>query len=56
MDLDDVGMVLAAVTALRVFAADSRRLMRRLLGAGVRVGAEHLARTRTDNGSEVEDR
>jgi hypothetical protein len=39
----DLSALLGAAVGLRVFAGDVRRLVRRLLGAGVRVGAEQLA-------------
>jgi hypothetical protein len=39
----DLSALLGAAVGLRVFAGDVRRLTRRLLGAGVRVGAEQLA-------------
>jgi hypothetical protein len=39
--------VLVGATALRVFAADIRSLSRRILGAGVRVGAAELAELRS---------
>ncbi|MGW6268351.1 hypothetical protein [Streptomyces sp. NPDC055060] len=42
--LDDVLAATVVVTALRVFAPDVRHLTRRLLGAGVRVGAGELLR------------
>jgi hypothetical protein len=41
--LDDVAsLVLASAAAVRAFAPDVRDGMRRLLGAGVRLGAESL--------------
>ena len=41
--LDDVAsLVLASAAAARAFAPDVRAGMRRLLGAGVRLGAESL--------------
>ncbi|MFE3179447.1 hypothetical protein ACFXKR_00915 [Streptomyces violascens] len=43
--------VLAGATALRVFAADVRTLSRRVLGAGVRVGAAELAELRGRHGA-----
>ncbi|MEV7296670.1 hypothetical protein AB0N79_34375 [Streptomyces microflavus] len=42
MILHDLLVVLAVVTALRVFAPDARALTRRLLSAGVRVGTTQL--------------
>lgn len=43
MNLDDVaGLVLASAAAARAFAPDVRSGLRRLLGAGVRVGAATL--------------
>ncbi|MFD9411576.1 hypothetical protein ACFWBN_31770 [Streptomyces sp. NPDC059989] len=38
-----VALVLIAATAVRVFAVDVVRVWRRLLGAGVRVGAAELS-------------
>jgi hypothetical protein len=38
----------SALVALRVFASDGRRLVRRLLGAGVRSGVAQLAREREE--------
>ncbi|MFF1698123.1 hypothetical protein ACFVXC_31650 [Streptomyces sp. NPDC058257] len=43
--LDDVLAATVVITALRVFAPDARRLTRRLLRAGVRVGANELLRS-----------
>jgi hypothetical protein len=40
--LDDAGLLLALAAAARAYAPDVRTLMRRLLGAGVRVGAATL--------------
>ncbi|MGW5868648.1 hypothetical protein ACWFRJ_41600 [Streptomyces sp. NPDC055239] len=40
--LDDVLVATVVITALRVFAPDARHLARRLLRAGVRVGANEL--------------
>ncbi|MGA4846593.1 hypothetical protein ACOBQB_10100 [Streptomyces sp. G5(2025)] len=40
--LDDLLAALVVITAVRVFAPDARRLTRRLLRAGVRVGASEL--------------
>ncbi|MFE6164210.1 hypothetical protein ACFQ7F_35430 [Streptomyces sp. NPDC056486] len=40
--LDDVLAATVVITALRVFAPDARHLTRRLLRAGVRVGADEL--------------
>ncbi|MEV5864843.1 hypothetical protein AB0L83_34770 [Streptomyces sp. NPDC052071] len=42
MVVHDFLVVLAVVTALRVFAPDARALTRRLLSAGVRVGTTQL--------------
>ncbi|MFI2207635.1 hypothetical protein ACH47Z_44740 [Streptomyces sp. NPDC020192] len=43
MTLDDVAsLVLASAAAARAYAPDVRAGVRRLLGAGVRVGAETL--------------
>lgn len=39
----DLSALLGAAVGLRVFAGDVRRLTRRLLGAGVRVGTAQLA-------------
>ena len=47
--------VLAGATALRVFAADARALSRRLLGAGVRVGAAELAELRSRHTARPEE-
>lgn len=44
----DLSALLGAAVGLRVFAGDVRRLVRRLLGAGVRVGAEQLAAERAE--------
>lgn len=43
MNYDVAVTLLTVAVAVRVFAADVRTLLRRLLGAGVRVGAAHLA-------------
>jgi hypothetical protein len=40
--LDDALAATVVITALRVFAPDARHLTRRLLRAGVRVGADEL--------------
>lgn len=40
--LDDALAATVVITALRVFAPDARHLTRRLLRAGVRVGAREL--------------
>ncbi|MEV0694056.1 hypothetical protein [Streptomyces sp. NPDC050388] len=42
MTVDDLLAVLVGVTALRVFAPDVRKVTRRLLRAGVRVGVTEL--------------
>ncbi|MEU8727644.1 hypothetical protein [Streptomyces antimycoticus] len=42
MTYDVAGFVLAAAAAVRVFAPDVAAVLRRLLGAGVRVGAATL--------------
>jgi hypothetical protein len=41
--LDVAGDLLTLAVAVRVFAPDAAPLFRRLLGAGVRIGAAHLA-------------
>ena len=47
MTLDDVAsLVLASIAAARAFAPDVRSGLRRLLGAGVRVGAATLIEQR----------
>ncbi|MFF4183388.1 hypothetical protein ACFYZ9_09370 [Streptomyces sp. NPDC001691] len=48
--------VLAGATAVRVFAADLRTLSRRLLGAGVRVGAAELAELRSRHAARPAER
>ncbi|TLS45686.1 hypothetical protein FE633_13010 [Streptomyces montanus] len=47
MTHDVANSVLASVIALRVFAPDVVALVRRMLGAGVRVGAAALMERRT---------
>lgn len=42
MTVHDLLIALVLVTALRVFAPDARALTRRLLSAGVRIGAAEL--------------
>ncbi|MBL1086772.1 hypothetical protein JK359_33235 [Streptomyces actinomycinicus] len=46
-DVADLALALSVVTALRVFGPGGRTLIRRLLGASVRIGAESLAEQRT---------
>jgi hypothetical protein len=43
VDLEIAAHVVTGAVAIRVFAADACTLARRLLGAGVRVGAAHIA-------------
>ncbi|MFF4507584.1 hypothetical protein [Streptomyces sp. NPDC001401] len=45
-DVAGLSLALSVVTALRVFAPAARMLVRRLLGATVRIGAESLAERR----------
>ncbi|WP_369387203.1 hypothetical protein AB5J72_05975 [Streptomyces sp. CG1] len=45
-DVASLALALSAVTALRVFIPSARTLIRRLLGATVRIGAESLAERR----------
>ncbi|WP_406358562.1 hypothetical protein [Streptomyces sp. NBC_00658] len=45
-DVAGIALALSVVTALRVFAPAGRTLVRRLLGATVRIGAESLAERR----------
>ncbi|MFE3326787.1 hypothetical protein [Streptomyces sp. NPDC059176] len=42
MKFDEAALVLASAAAARAYAPDVRALMRRLLGAGVRVGTATL--------------
>ncbi|MFG2111485.1 hypothetical protein ACGFRB_02385 [Streptomyces sp. NPDC048718] len=42
MTVHDLPLALVVLTALRVFAPDARALTRRLLRAGVRIGATEL--------------
>lgn len=46
MKFDEAALVLASAAAARAYASDVRALMRRLLGAGVRVGAASLIERR----------
>ncbi|AXE27936.1 hypothetical protein C0216_31040 (plasmid) [Streptomyces globosus] len=46
MNHDVASLALALAAAGRAFAPDARALMRRLLGAGVRVGAASLVEQR----------
>lgn len=46
--MHNLTQLVSALVALRVFAGDGRRLVRRLLGAGVRSGVAQLARERDE--------
>ncbi|BAU85333.1 hypothetical protein SLA_4445 [Streptomyces laurentii] len=54
MTVHDLLIALVVLTALRVFAPDARALTRRLLRAGVRIGATELL-TETQEAQEAQE-
>ncbi len=51
-----IDVVLAAAAAMRAFGPDVRRLSRRVLAAGVRLGASELTRTRRGTDGRADER